>query len=122
MLIVVCYFIKFIIIILFLKISVIIWIIPGAFVFIFPLCTQQLTPQLSSSKENIFILLNQIISLDKFPRGRVVRPDNISIFLDFSLCCNIAFEKKKKRLTAYTRKQQCMDVLIFQRYVHQLKF
>lgn len=56
---------------------------------------QQLTPQLSSSEENIFILLNQIISLDKFPRGRVVRPENMSIFMDFSLCCNIAFEKKK---------------------------
>lgn len=82
---------------------------------------QQLTPRLSSSEENIFTLLNQIISLDKFPRGRVVRPKNMSIFMDFSLCCNIAFEKKN-RLTAYTGKQQCMDVLIFQRYVHRLKF
>ena len=64
---------------------------------------QQLTPQLSSSEENIFILLNQIISLDKFPKGRVAGPKNMSIFMDFSLCCSIAFEKKKKVDSLYRK-------------------
>lgn len=64
------------------------------FSFLFYLSSvHQLTAQWSSSKENIFILLNQIISLDRFPRGRVGRPKNKSIFMDFSLCCNIAFAK-----------------------------
>lgn len=91
--------------------------------FIVPLCMQQLMPQLSSSEENIFILLNQIISLDKFPRGTVDRPKNMSIFMDFSSCCNVVFAKKKKNgLTAYTEKQQRMDVVIFQCYVRRLKF
>lgn len=69
--------------------------------FIFPLWEQQLTPQWSSSKENIFILLNQIIPLDKFPRDRIGRPKNMGIFMDFPLCCNIAFAKKID-LTVYT--------------------
>lgn len=81
---------------------------------------QQLTPQWSSSEENVFIQLNQIISSDKFPRGRVGRPKNMNIFMDFSLCYNTAFAKNS--LTVYTRKQQCKDVLIFQHYVHRLKF
>lgn len=49
------------------------------FCFYLSSCMQQLTPQLSSSKENI-ILLNQIISLDKFLGVELLGPENINIF------------------------------------------
>lgn len=73
------------------------------FLFLFDLSfAQQLTPPWSSFEENIFILLNQIVSLDKFPSGRVGGPKNMSISMGFSLCCSIAFTENV--LTVYTGK------------------
>lgn len=67
---------------------------------------QRLTPQLSSSEENVFILLNQVISLDKFPRGRVGRPKNLyGFFFVLQYCfCKKKKNEEKKGLTAYTGK------------------
>lgn len=98
---------------------------PGVFILILPLYVQQLTPPWRSSAENIFfILLNQIISSDKFPRGRAGRPKDMSIVVDFSLFCNIAFAEKKtkERFDRLHRRQPHMNVLISQRYVPRLKF
>lgn len=71
-------------------------------------------------KEDVFILLNQIILLDESPRGRVGRPKNMRIIIDFPLFCSIAFAKNPFDRLHW--QQQHMNVLIFQCYVHRLKF
>lgn len=82
---------------------VVIQVIPGASVVVYlPFVRATINTSAEFSKEHVFILLNQIILLDEFPRGRVGRPKNMRIIMDFSLFCNIAFAKKKKtRLTGY---------------------
>lgn len=77
---------------------VVIQVIPGASVVVYlPFVRATINTSAEFSKEHVFILLNQIILLDEFPRGRVGRPKNMRIIMDFSLFCNIAFAKKKKK-------------------------